>query len=255
MIIRSTWDLVTEDATVLPNSYCLELVKKLHKAMNLEVGKEEVPSITCSGLVGNYKSSGNLYSFMPEESYQLSLSGLNNASCEAIYSLDLGESLEFWGAKFNLVKRENKITSYEQLYTTIIAKESEPIRQFTLNFSTPTAFANQGNYLPLPIPHLIFRSWLERWNHFASIYLGGDELITYLSKSVRIKRHRLQTRNFQLPRGYIVGFTGNLVLQIPAQLEPLIANVAYLLTCYAAFASTGIKTRLGMGQTSVVAYT
>ena len=254
MIIRSTWNLITEEVTILPRHYCLELVKKLHKAMNLEVGKEQIPSITCSGIVGNYKSSGSFYSFSPEQSYQLSLSGLNNTSSQAIASLELGEVLELLGARFNLVKRENKVTSYEELYTTIIAEELEPIQQFTLNFSTPTAFANQGNYIPLPIPRLIFRSWLEKWNHFASIYLGGDELITYLSKAIRIKRHRLQTLNFQLPRGYIVGFTGNLILQIPAQLDPLLANVAYLLPCYASFASTGIKTRLGMGQTTVVEY-
>ena len=97
----------------------------------------------------------------------------------------------------------------------------------------------------------MLRSWLERWNHFAPIYLGSDELVSYLSQAIKIKRHRLQTRNFQIYRGYVTGFTGNTVLQLPYKVEPLIANVAHLLIQYSTFAGTGMKTRLGMGQTDL----
>ena len=253
MLIRSTWTLTTKETAVIPRSYYLELVKQLHQQIGLEIGQEQIPSTTFSGLLGYVTSSQDFYSFLPGEIYQLSISGLTQNSSKAIATLDLSDSLEFLGAKFEVGDRQNEITSYEQLYTDLVAEEPDPIRQFSLNFVTPTSFSSQGGYLPLPIPNLMLRSWLERWNHFAPIYLGSDELVSYLSQAVKIKRHRLQTRNFQIYRGYVTGFTGNIVLQLPYKVEPLIANVAHLLVRYATFAGTGIKTRLGMGQTKLIA--
>jgi CRISPR-associated endoribonuclease Cas6 len=251
MLIRSTWTLTTKETAVLPRSYCLELVKQLHQQMGLEIGNEKIPSTTFSGLIGHYTNSHDFYSFAPHEVYQLSLSGLTETSSKAIANLHLSDYLEFLGAKFNVINRVDRITSYEKLYTDLVAEEPEPIRQFTLNFQTPTAFASQGSSLPLPVPALMFRSWLERWNHFSPIYLGGDELINYLSQAIKIKRHRLQTSSFQLHRGYITGFTGSVILQLPFRVESLLANVVNLLVNYSDFSSTGIKIRLGMGQTSI----
>ncbi|VEP18165.1 conserved hypothetical protein [Hyella patelloides LEGE 07179] len=249
MLIRSTWTLTTKETAVIPRSYCLELVKQLHQQMGLEIGTEQIPSTTFSGLLGYYTSSQDFYSFLPNETYQLSLSGLTENSSKAIANLDLSNSLEFLGAKFIVSDRQKEITSYDRLYTELVAEEPEPIRYFSLKFLSPTSFSSQGSYLPLPVPSLMLRSWLEKWNHFAPIYLGGDELVSYLSQAIRIKRHRLQTRNFQIHRGYVTGFTGSIDLQLPYKVEPLIANVAHLLIQYAAFSGTGMKTRLGMGQT------
>jgi len=98
----------------------------------------------------------------------------------------------------------------------------------------------------------MFRSWLERWNYLAPVYLGGDELLAYLSDAVALKSHKIQTRLFSLPHGYVNGFTGYATLQVLRYVAPLLANVANLLVRYAHFAGTGMKTRLGMGQTAIV---
>ena len=155
------------------------------------------------------------------------------------------------GAKFDVVNREDDITSYEELYHTLVAAEPEPVRRFNLNFTTPTAFAQNRTYLPLPVPTLMFRSWLERWNHFALVYLGSDELIGYLEGAIALSRHKLQTRSFQVHSGKVNGFTGDVTLQVLHHTEPLLANVANLLVHYAQFSGTGVKTRLGMGKTVV----
>ncbi len=42
---------------------------------------------------------------------------------------------------------------------------------------------------------------------------------------------------------------GDVTLQIFQRADDLLANVAHLLVNYAEFAGTGMKTRLGMGQT------
>jgi len=251
MLIGSTWILTVSTSTVLPRSYNLELVKQLHKQLKLEMGGETIPSLSYSGIGGFYTTSKDFITFHPEEFYQLSLSGLNEVSSKAISDLNLLESLEFLGAKFNVINREDEITSYEELYTKLVGNEPEPVRSHDLQFITPTAFAQGGVNLPLPVPSLMFRSWLERWNNFSSVYLGGDELITYLSNATLLKHHKIQTRSYQLYKGYVNGFVGDVSLQIFQRADPLLANVANLLIQYARFSGTGIKTRLGMGQTTI----
>jgi CRISPR-associated endoribonuclease Cas6 len=95
----------------------------------------------------------------------------------------------------------------------------------------------------------MFHSWLERWNQFAPVYLGGEELITYLDDATALTQLRIQTRNVTIHRGKIPGFTGVVNLRI-SSIDPLLANVANLLFQYATFSGTGIKTRLGMGVTT-----
>lgn len=255
MLIRSTWTLKVNEPTSLPRSHGLELTKLLHQKIGREIGNEIIPSTTYSGLLGYYLGSGNFITFLPEETYQVSLSGLHLESAKAIASLDLSSGLEFLGAKFEVCDRQDKITSYEELYTTLVANEPEPIRRFNLQFITPTAFAQNSNHLPLPLPSLMFRSWLERWNEFAPVYLGGDELIAYLESNIALKSHQIKTRSFQLSRGYVSGFVGNINLQIPYRIDALLVNVANLLIQYSQYSGTGIKTRLGMGQTSANLYT
>lgn len=250
MLIRSTWTLTVSEPTTLPRSYSLELVKDLHCRMGLEMG-EAISSVTYSGILGFCIGSRDFITFNPDEFYQLSLCGLQETASKAIHSLDLADTLEFLGAKFNVVNCEDEITSYENLYHTLVASEPESDRRFRLKFTTPTAFAQGRIFLPLPVPMLMFQSWLERWNHFAPVYLGGDELIGYLEGAIALSQHKLQTRQFQVHKGCITGFKGEINLQVLKQIDPLLANVTNLLIHYAQFAGTGVKTRLGMGKTEI----
>lgn len=250
MLIHSTWTLSVSEPTVLPRSYGLELVKQLHQKLGLEMGSEKIPSTSYSGILGFYSTSKDFLTFHPDEFYKLSLCGLQEVAAKGIASLE-SESLEFLGAKFNIINREDETTSYEELYTTLVANEPEPVRRFDLQFLTPTAFAQSSTHLPLPVPTLMFRSWLERWNHFAPIYLGSDELIAYLTNAIILKHHKIQTRSLVLQKGYVNGFVGDVTLQVLNRADELLANVAHLLVHYARFTGTGVKTRLGMGQTQV----
>lgn len=249
MLIKSTWTLTVSEPTVLPRSYNLELVKQLHNILEIEIGNEKIPSTNYSGILGYYSTDKDFLTFYPHEFYQLSLSGLNETSAKSIYNSQLSEKLEFLGAEFSIINREDKITSYEEQYTNLVANEPEPIRKFEIKFITPTAFSQGRANLPLPIPTLMFRSWLERWNHFAPVYLGSNDLIAYLNEAILLKHHKIQTRGWQLQKGYVNGFTGDVILQVFNRTDELLANVARLLVNYAEFSGTGMKTRLGMGQT------
>ncbi|BAZ31432.1 CRISPR-associated protein Cas6 [Cylindrospermum sp. NIES-4074] len=252
MLINSTWTLSVSEPTILPRSYGLELVKQLHKKLGLEMGEEKISSVSHSGIMGICSTSKDFFTFHPEEFYKLTLCGLQQVTSKAIFQLNLSDSLDFLGAKFNITNREDVSTSYAELYTSLVANEPEPVRRFDLHFTTPTAFAQGGINLPLPIPSSMFRSWLERWNNFAPVYLGSDELITYLSNAVLLKNHKIQTRSWQLQKGYVNGFIGDVTLQVFHRADPLLANVANLLVQYSQFAGTGMKTRLGMGQTNLL---
>lgn len=189
MLIRSTWTIAATDTIALPKSYRLELIKLLHQRMGLELNGE-MPAVAFSGIVGRCAASGDFLAFRPNEFYQLSLCGLQESASKAIADLDLSPSLEFLGATFNVVNREDEITSYERLYQTLVAAEPEAPMRFEMQFLTPTAFAQGRIHLPLPVPNLMFRSWLDRWNHFAPVYLGGDELIGYLGNSIALSTLR-----------------------------------------------------------------
>lgn len=251
MLIRSHWTLTVSEPMVLPRTYGLELVKELHRRMGLEMGGATIPSTTYSGILGRCMASGDFIAFQPDEFYQLSLCGLQETASKAIASLDLSSQLKFLGVTFEVSDRHDEITSYEALYQTLVAAEPEPVKRFDLQFLTPTAFSQERTYLPLPVPTLMFRSWLERWNHFAPVYLGSDELIGYLGGAIALSYHKIQTQPFRIHQGQATGFKGDVTLKALGHTDPLLANVANLLIHYAQFAGTGIKTRLGMGHTTI----
>jgi CRISPR-associated endoribonuclease Cas6 len=249
MLLRSTWLLTVTEPVLLPRSYPIALSKQLHERIGLSFSGEAIPPVTFSGIVGSVSVAGDFLCYSPGNIYSLSLSGLDTSIAKAIAAHDLGETLEFFGARFQVGDRADLATTYEDLYTESVARDPEPIREYRLDFLTPTAFAQGHTNLPLPVPALLFRSWLEKWNHFSTIYLGGDELIGYLSDRVSLRHHRLQTRRIFIHQSTVTGFTGQITLQVPRQVDPLLANVANLLVRYADYAGTGIKTRLGMGYT------
>jgi CRISPR-associated endoribonuclease Cas6 len=250
MLIRASWLLTVNEPVLLPRAYGLALVQDLHTKMQLTMGDTPIPNISCSSLTGNTRLVEDFVELDPATSYQLVICGLNTNATNAITNLDLTDTLALLGTKFQIQRQPDELSSYEELYHDSIVLEPTPIDRYTLNFLTPTAFSQNRKYLPLPLPQLMFHSWLERWNHFAPVYLGGEELITYLDNATALTQLRIQTRNVTIQRGKIPGFTGVVNLRL-SSIDPLLANVANLLLQYARFSGTGIKTRLGMGVTSI----
>jgi CRISPR-associated endoribonuclease Cas6 len=251
MLIRSTWTFTVDTPTVLPRAYGLALMKDLHDRLGLEIGQDNIPSTTFSGLLGQVQPAQDFVTLLPDRPYLLTICGLQKTASVAIAELNLPDELPFLGASFHVALQNQEIIHYEDLYQRLVASDPTPERRFTLTFLTPTAFSQGKTYLPLPLPTLMFRSWLERWNHFAPVYLGGDDLIAYLGDAIALTRHRIQTQSFQIHKGRVTGFTGDVTLQVLSRADPLLANVANLLVRYAQFSGTGIKTRLGMGQTKI----
>jgi CRISPR-associated endoribonuclease Cas6 len=251
MIIRKDWVLSPIETLALPRSYGLALVKDLHERIELTLGDEEIPSTRFSGLIGA-RSQSNFITLEKGQTYRLSLSGLSESASEAIYTLELGNEINLLGGRFAVCERSQQSTTYEALYQQQVGNEPEPIYRHNLRFETPTAFSQRRLSLPLPVPELMLRSWLTTWNHFASVYLGGDELIGYLSEVVAVSRHQLRTSSIQIHKGWVVGFTGDVTFTVLNRADSLLAQVCSLLVAYAEFSGTGMKTRLGMGRTRLI---
>lgn len=247
ILIRSTWTLKIANDSLLSCAYAPNLIKILYQKMGLDFSGEMIPNLTFSGIVGRYYKTNDFYCLSSQDEYQLSLSALDTNGSQALKSLDLKENLDFLGISFQIINREDEITSYEELYSKLVAQEPEAIKDYKLEFITPTAFTQDKVNLPLPIPHLMFRSWLKRWNHFCNIYLGEDELITYLSNNIYLNYHRINSRKVYINQNKVTGFVGEINFKIPQRADDLLANVANLLINYSEYAGTGIKTRLGMG--------
>jgi CRISPR-associated endoribonuclease Cas6 len=251
-LIRASWSLSIAEPVLLPRAYGLALIQDLHGQMQLALGDRAIPNIACSGLVGKSSFVEDFVSLSPDVPYQLILCGLDAVATQAITELDLGDTLKLLGAEFAVRRELNEVSSYEQLYHESVVLEPPLVNRHNLKFLTPTAFSQNHKYLPLPLPSLMFRSWLDRWNHFAEVYLGDDELLEYLDRSVAIQQLRIQTQPMTIRRSRIPGFMGTVQLHLLSS-DPLLGNVANLLLQYARFCGTGIKTRLGMGATDYVA--
>jgi CRISPR-associated endoribonuclease Cas6 len=250
-LIRASWLLSISEPALLPRAYGLALIQDLHDKMQLALGDRAIPNIACSGLVGKVSFVEDFVSLSADVPYQLILCGLDVVATQAIMELDLGDTLKFLGVEFSVQREPDEVTSYEQLYYGSIVLEPALVNRHRLKFLTPTAFSQNRKYLPLPLPSLMFRSWLERWNHFAEVYLGGDELLEYLDRSMALQQLRIQTQPMAIQRSKIPGFMGSVQLNILSS-DPLLGNVASLLLQYSRFCGTGIKTRLGMGATDYI---
>ena len=107
-------------------------------------------------------------------------------------------------------------------------------------------------HYPLPDPHALFQSYLNRWNAFAppslQITVGLSDVV---DAHVALARHRIQTELVDFGRGRLVGFVGDVNFQVlqPRRLGGDILGTLNALTDYAYFCGTGHKTTVGMGQT------
>lgn len=122
-----------------------------------------------------------------------------------------------------------------------------PERRITIQFASPTAFHSGGKNVPLPLPHLVFGSLLERWQDFASMPISA-ELRRYVEEMVVLSRYDLRTRILPFKEGaYQVGFVGQATFLALNQ-DRYWVGALHLLSAFAFYAGVGYQTTVGMGQ-------
>jgi CRISPR-associated endoribonuclease Cas6 len=155
-------------------------------------------------------------------------------------------------------------TTFEALAQEHLLGAREPERKLTLRFASPTTFRRTegeasltdgqgrgyqvaGHNVPLPLPGLVFDSYLQRWNAFAPVALHPD-VKRYAQECVAISRYRLQTVLVEFGAARHVGFVGRCQFMALVH-DPYWLRLLHLLAAFAFYAGTGHKTTIGLGQT------
>lgn len=133
-----------------------------------------------------------------------------------------------------------------------IVAHARPAFNFTLEFSTPTAFT-QGTRADgrqrlalLPTPELVFPSIARRWNELAPADLRlDDDAVVVAARDTLISRYTLETAQINLGKGPQKGFLGLCTYELPPNTEQ--ARMLSLLADAVFFLGVGMKTARGMG--------
>ncbi|MCS7222129.1 MAG: CRISPR system precrRNA processing endoribonuclease RAMP protein Cas6 [Anaerolineae bacterium] len=158
-------------------------------------------------------------------------------------------------------------TTYEALTQEHLLETRAPARRWTLQFASPTTFRSTagessladgdgrayrvaGHNVPLPLPGLVFDSYLQRWNSFAPVALHPD-LKRYAEECVAISRYRLETALVEFGPAREIGFTGHCQF-IALVHDPYWLRLLNLLAAFAFYAGTGHHTTRGLGQTRLL---
>lgn len=134
-------------------------------------------------------------------------------------------------------------------YEELVNMASRTSRTISLKFLTPTSFGRGDVDLPLPIPRLVFQSYLKRFQEFHSYEFLPDllEQIDFYTGIAHLDR--LRTDTIKTKRITLRGFVGDVSFEISKKSPPDLIWQMQLLADFAFFCGTGKKTTVGMGQT------
>jgi CRISPR-associated endoribonuclease Cas6 len=138
-------------------------------------------------------------------------------------------------------------TTFEALAGKHLLGCGEPAFRVALRFASPTTFRSDGRNVPLPLPGLVFDSYLQKWNAVSSAYLS-PEVRRFVEESMVISRYRLQTRLVEFGPARHVGFVGE-CRYIVLRRDKYWTRLVNLLAAFAFYCGTGHKTTMGLGQT------
>lgn len=141
--------------------------------------------------------------------------------------------------------------AYESLSKSYLMR-SNPPRQWTLEFVTPTTFhGSKTLHLPFPLPEILVGSWLRRWNAFAPIALPEEELNAWARSNLAVSAYRLHTVPAREGERLWVGCVGWMGLRA-LEMPPYLRAAVDLLAHYAFYCGSGSHTAQGLGQTHLI---
>lgn len=149
-----------------------------------------------------------------------------------------------------LVLNTEKSYQDEQQYFSKFFNDESPCRRYELEFLTPCAHKQGGEYIMFPAIEPIINSLFKRYNAFVKeISLNDEAAKEHIINNLKIVRYSLYSSVFYLERAKITGYKGKLTVIIrgPEQL----ARLTGALLSYGEYSGAGIKTALGMGAMKV----
>ena len=152
-----------------------------------------------------------------------------------------------------LKKKQIVVEIKEKSYTELSEKKmmgdfyrEQSSRYIQVQFISPTAFKQNGQYIFYPDLRCIFQSLMNKYDAAAgeNIMLDEDALLQ-LCDNASIIKYDLKSVTFSLEGVRIPSFIGNITIKMRG--TQTMANLANLLFEFGEFSGVGIKTALGMG--------
>lgn len=140
--------------------------------------------------------------------------------------------------------KKEQILDVEQLFDLSATKK----RLHKLEFITPTAFKNHGEYIILPTSQLIIKNLVKQWNIcFEDCPIDDEDLEGLKSLADRLicKHFYLHDKSYYLKGNAISGFVGSAVFE--NKLNDFKKQLVDALMYLSQYTGIGTKTTLGMG--------
>ncbi len=230
-------------------SYDANLANKLHNAKGTK-------PYTCSDVVGA-KRIGNELVVKAQQTVWFRVTGLNAEVSDVLLDPKYrpSKTINVDGKEFDVVKVTtdpqehawaNKM-SYQELSAPYLTAQEAPLRQFTLEFATPTLFKQNNLTQPFPLPDLVFGSLAERWEAFSNIEINAN-LRDYCREALGVSQYSLQSK-LGMPKigGLVSGSVGRACYNA-VRCDRYCQIMITLLVNYAFYAGVGRYTTIGMGR-------
>jgi CRISPR-associated endoribonuclease Cas6 len=135
----------------------------------------------------------------------------------------------------------------EAILGSVTAERFLPDR-VTLHFLSPTAFTGSVGNTLFPLPDLVFRSILRKWNAYAAVPIG-DTIAEDLLARLQVESHHLATRPpVRLAGGSEKGFVGWCEYSVGHSASADVRTAMHVLARAAFYTGVGARTTMGMGQ-------
>lgn len=213
--------------------------------------------LTASSLLGA-RRQGNHLQVTTNTSYSMRVTGLWEPVSHLLQSFLLDQPEEVWTIHrhpFHLVEatcdRDRHswagVDHYDELAAAHLLQSTEPSRQITLHFNSPTAFKSNRMQVPVPMPGLVFGSLVDRWNQYSSVKLD-EAMRSYGEETVAISRYELNSVPVIHKNGAMrIGGVGK-VTYTALDGDRYWFAAMNMLADFALYSGVGVQTTTGMGQ-------
>ncbi|WP_414565136.1 MULTISPECIES: CRISPR-associated endoribonuclease Cas6 [unclassified Anabaena] len=258
-LVGLVFDLEVTDSASLYSQYTIGLhAWFLHQVQQVDPelsaylhdGESEKP-FNISALEGQLLPSGKQLKLVANQTYQWHINALSQRVAlflkEWLRNLPKTIELSSTPLQIKQVSIAHTPTTYAQLWQSSVQQSV-----VNLSFVSPTSFRRKGHHFPLPVPENLFHSYLRRWNDFSLMSVDQESFLEWITQSVIIHQHRLQSHKVAAgKRGSVTGFTGaiSLGLSNAALANTEFTQLFYALVKLAPYCGTGHKTTFGLGQT------
>ena len=246
------------------HAWLLDRIQQTDASLAQRLHESDGPRpFTASNLWGTKHARGGKVTLAPDKLCWLRFTGLTQEASAAIERAlpAIGENLTLAGATLRVAEIATETdqhpwagrATYADLVQQYTLAPGQHPRSVTLRFSSPTLFRSGGRDLPLPLPHLVFHGYLNKWNTFSPLALP-QEAKRYAEECVALGRFKLRSHLVSFEKGgkgAHVGFTGEARFRFLVD-DAYWTRVMTLLAGYAFWAGTGYRTTVGLGQTQAV---